>query len=243
MGIGYIYLITNLINNKKYIGQTSNTIEYRWQQHCSHANDPKKALGIDGAIAKYGPENFKIEKIKECPIEELDKWEIYYIKKYQTYQGDNLEKGYNLTLGGKGGLRFEINEQEMLAMFYQGKTAKEISQHYGCSDKTIGKRLKKYGADLEKNRIEWLKKHSKDNKGCFKKGQPSNEYSFQKDDNIKPVKIIELNKEFKSLKECSQWLLDNGYSKAKNWEIVRKSLSRHLNGERETYLKMHFEFI
>ncbi len=30
---GYIYLITNLITDKKYVGQTTRTIAERWAQH------------------------------------------------------------------------------------------------------------------------------------------------------------------------------------------------------------------
>lgn len=46
-----------------------------------------------------------------------------------------------------------------------------------------------------------------------------------------------------SLKECAQWLIDNGYSKAATMDAARKGLSSHLNGKRATYLKMHFEFV
>ena len=66
---------------------------------------------------------------------------------------------------------------------------------------------------------------------------------FQKGDTAKPVYLIELNKSFQSLEEWRKWLLENNYTKAASWEAVRKSLSRHLNGERDSYLKMHFKFI
>jgi hypothetical protein len=52
---------------------------------------------------------------------------------------------------------------------------------------------------------------------------------FKLGDGAKKVKIIELNKEFASLKDCAQWLIDNKYSKANSMEMARKSLSRALN--------------
>ena len=65
---------------------------------------------------------------------------------------------------------------------------------------------------------------------------------FKEGDHAKAVKIIELNLTFNSLKDCAQWLLDNGYSKAKSMELARKSLSRALNGKRASYCGLHFEF-
>ena len=39
---GYIYLITNNINGKQYVGQTRNTIQKRWNGHKSSANSANK---------------------------------------------------------------------------------------------------------------------------------------------------------------------------------------------------------
>ena len=66
---------------------------------------------------------------------------------------------------------------------------------------------------------------------------------FKEGDNTKKVRIIELDLIFNSLKECSQWLIDNHYSRASTMEAARKSLSRALNGDRATYCGLHFEFI
>ena len=54
---GYIYLITNSVNGKQYVGQTKTTIEHRFKQHISKKKISHcSALG--GAIEKYGEENF-----------------------------------------------------------------------------------------------------------------------------------------------------------------------------------------
>ena len=49
------------------------------------------------AINKYGAEHFSIHLVEECPDEELNNKEIYWIGRYNSY-----EKGYNSTLGGEG---------------------------------------------------------------------------------------------------------------------------------------------
>lgn len=87
-----IYKITNLINQKVYIGQSIN-IEKRWQDHCATVDN----CAIHRAIQKYGKENFVFEILEECDLSMLNEKEIYYIEKYNSYYD-----GYNMTLGGEG---------------------------------------------------------------------------------------------------------------------------------------------
>jgi group I intron endonuclease len=64
-----IYLITNLLNNKQYIGQTTQSLEKRWQRHCWKSTS-KNSMPICHAISKYGKENFKIEILIPCASQE-----------------------------------------------------------------------------------------------------------------------------------------------------------------------------
>lgn len=66
---------------------------------------------------------------------------------------------------------------------------------------------------------------------------------FKEGDQAKRVYCKELDKNFSSLKECAQFLIDNGYSKASSMEAARKGLSRHLTGKRNSYLHMHFTYL
>ncbi len=86
-----VYKITNLINNKIYIGQTTKTIQERWKSHLSYAKTGQTHFAR--AIRKYGKENFKIEAIDTSATnqDELNKLENYYIHKY-----DAIHKGYNI---------------------------------------------------------------------------------------------------------------------------------------------------
>lgn len=69
--MGYIYKITNNINGKIYIGQTIGAIEKRFAEHKNAAKNGCR-YALHRVIRKYGIENFSIEEIEQCPIEELD---------------------------------------------------------------------------------------------------------------------------------------------------------------------------
>ena len=101
--MGIIYCYTNLINGKKYIGQTINP-KQRFNQHKSSAFNPKDIdyeAPLHRAFRKYGIENFKYEILAKAEtIEELNKLEIYYISFYNTQ-----EKGYNIESGGRNCLK------------------------------------------------------------------------------------------------------------------------------------------
>ena len=98
--MGYIYKITNNITNKCYIGETKqNNIEVRWKQH---KNTIKNGIGcpaLKDAVKKYGIDNFKFEILIICFDEDRYKYEIEYIKKYNS----QVPNGYNILGGGPGG--------------------------------------------------------------------------------------------------------------------------------------------
>lgn len=96
-----IYLITNKINNKKYVGQSTD-IMYRWHQHCININRSNKRSLIKSAMKHYGIDNFTFEILEVCPPEELNEKEKFYISKYNTYYLAEKSNGYNMTLGGEG---------------------------------------------------------------------------------------------------------------------------------------------
>lgn len=84
-----IYKIENKINHKIYIGQSQN-IEARWRQHIWGAG--KYTTIISQALGKYGIENFSFEVVEECPIEQLDEREQFWIDHYNSLKPN----GYNM---------------------------------------------------------------------------------------------------------------------------------------------------
>ena len=94
----FLYKITNILNEKVYIGQTQNTVEERHQQHLNEAkrsNDRR----LCQAINKYGEKNFTVEWIGSAWSQEgANALEEALIAQYDSYRDFN--KGYNMTPGG-----------------------------------------------------------------------------------------------------------------------------------------------
>ena len=87
----WIYKITNIQNNKVYIGQTIRPIEKRFQRHLNDALNNIIDTHFARAIRKYGKENFLIEEIDSATTqEELDEKEVYWINFF-----DSVNSGYN----------------------------------------------------------------------------------------------------------------------------------------------------
>lgn len=90
-----VYKITNLVNNKIYIGQTIDTLQRRWNAHCKRT---ARLTYIRKAILKHGKENFIVEQIDSAEtLEELNKKERKWIA---FYNATNNQVGYNLESGG-----------------------------------------------------------------------------------------------------------------------------------------------
>ena len=159
----YIYCITNMINNKMYVGKMSKSV-----------NKSKSYLGsgvvINKAIQKYGKESFIKEILEEnVKPEELSIREIFWIEKLNT----KLPNGYNLTDGGEGTagykktrIQIENHRKAIIGKKASEETKRKISNaHVGkrkteVHAKNISKGLK--GRKLSQDHI---KKVSEANKG------------------------------------------------------------------------------
>ena len=217
---GKIYLITNNINQKQYVGQTIMTLKQRWNKHLSVSRQ-ENPTGIAGAIKKYGKDNFTMQLLATCNIEDLNDLEQYYIKKYDTFNN-----GYNLTLGGEGGKTLQLNEEEVIQKYYELQYISDTAKYFNCNVLAISN-------ILHNNNVTINRKPKNAFDGTNSKPPLRN----------KRVRIKELNLDFISLKECGKWLIENNYTKTNKIESVQKQISRVLNGERQSYLKMHFEFL
>lgn len=110
----FIYKITNIQNNKSYIGQTITTPEARWKRHQQDALSNRLNTHFAQAIRKYGVDNFILEVIDTAKTqEELTEKESFWIKHYNS-----IDNGYNETDA----------KEKSGGNTYKSKTEKELKE-------------------------------------------------------------------------------------------------------------------
>lgn len=128
--MAYIYVITNDINKKQYVGKTTETIEKRYKRHC--LDSKIKDYALYRAMNKYGIDNFHIELLEQCSIDIINDREKYWIQKLNTYNN-----GYNETLGGEG--RIKYNYDEIVKLYKKYNSMQKVADIFGCNIQTVSK--------------------------------------------------------------------------------------------------------
>lgn len=153
--MGYIYKITNLEDGKLYIGKTTQSINKRFRKHISDAfNENNRAFNyhLQRAIRKYGADSFAIEEVEHCDNRYLSERERYWIKFYNSF-----ESGYNMTHGGDGAIRYDIDE--IVKAWQSGLNIKSISGLLGMNEKTVTVHLRDFGVsedEIQQRRYETM---------------------------------------------------------------------------------------
>ena len=124
-----IYMYTNLINGKKYVGKAKD-FNYRHKQHL----EGNEQL-IDKKINEYGIKNFKVEILIENVQDDdkLNEYEKFFIKRKRSHV--SYGTGYNRTWGGDGGdVRSGMTEEQ------RREHERKLSEsHKGEKNPTYGK--------------------------------------------------------------------------------------------------------
>lgn len=128
-----IYCIENIINHKKYIGQSID-IEERWERHKRDAfyiNSKTYDYPLYRSIRKHGLQNFNFYILELCDITKLNELEMKYIQEFDTFNN-----GYNLTLGGDG--TFKYKWKDILDEYQQQPISiRKIAEKYDIPPTTL----------------------------------------------------------------------------------------------------------
>lgn len=124
-----IYKATNNINGKIYVGKTYN-LEKRKREHIY---DIDNKLPFHRALKKYGIDKFTWEVIDNAVTnEEAMEKEVYWIKKLNTCIHSKNSNGYNITLGGEGGVSW--NSRPIVQYTLEGDY---VDEYISCSQASL----------------------------------------------------------------------------------------------------------
>lgn len=228
---GSIYVVTNNINKKKYVGQTLCTVKKRIKQHSY-----SKSSLLGKALTKYGINNFTIQEYLDIRKEWLDWAEIELIKKYNCI----TPNGYNITSGGQlrreGTFRWTDEQKEKLSKIRQ----KNHSKYDGMSGKKHSEETKKKMSESAKkvfHNTEWNKNVSIGQLGKIIKQETRDKIAKEhmiKNRKCKDIKIlcVETGQTFDFQREACD-----------AYGIERTALGNCLSGINKTSGKMHWEYL
>jgi group I intron endonuclease len=237
--MGYIYIVENKINGKKYIGQSlQQDINKRWKQH---KTSKKTSIGqvLFNAYQKHGIDNFKFKILCVCFDDDTNKYEIEYIKKYNTL----YPNGYNLLIGGnnKKHNEYTIN---ILKQKLSGKNHPNYGKNFSTErrinmsiarTKELNPNYGKKLSDEQKNKISnTMLSFNKDKRELI--NDKIKETLKLKIKNCKKVSQYDLNnnfiKEYNSISEASQIL-----------NISRSSIQRCCDGKYKTAKEFIWKYV
>ena len=163
-----IYCIENMINGKKYIGQS---IDLQHRLNCKRGR-----LALDNAIKKYGEDNFKKYVLIYCEPHDLNRLEIECIKTLHTHVSEN---GYNISWGGSSVMEGRHHTDESRANISKNNgrwtLGKPLTQDHRLS-------LSKNHADMSGEKNPMFGKHpSNETRAKMSEsrlGKPSNKKDF-----------------------------------------------------------------
>ena len=204
--MGCIYIITNDINDKVYVGQTLRDLQVRYSEHCY---DTRSTSSIHQAIQKYGVSHFNIAVLEYVPFSKLDEREQYWIAHYNSYKN-----GYNKTIGGQNNNFKNYYDQILIVeknyiVDSVTELAREMSKITSWSLRFLTDSINKA---VETGGL-FLGYHFQKIKNETERVSPDELEDWIKGLTVrfagKHIHCYELNKDFDTIAECARYCLDN----------------------------------
>lgn len=197
-----IYVITNKLNGRRYVGQTSRSYLDRFNEHCYYAYiHPKLNKYLAKDIRLFGKDNFAVRRLlKNLSKQEAKYYEEVWIRKLHAHIS---EGGYNITYGvGITGIKRGHNFSEHISKSLRGKPKTvEHKKHLSDSAKQ---------SYLNGRVVNFKGKHHRQSvKNLISDIQSVPVYMFTKD-------TKQFIREFKNLREAKDWLVEHNLTRNKD---------------------------
>lgn len=218
-----IYLWTNLVNGKKYVGQTK-CFRNRMSQYRNGAFNVRMRKDVK----EHGIDNFEITILeRDIAKEDLDEREQYWLDYYKSY---DERYGYNICQFASSTRGYKLTPEQCLAHSLRVKGDRNGmygKKHTDEWRKEHSDWLKNKWANDEEYRQFWSDKMSGENNYFYGK-----RFYGDKNGHAKAIRCIELDKIYTTVKEA-----------AEECGMSRQNISHVLNGRQETAGGYHWEYV
>ena len=208
--MAFIYVITNDINEKQYVGKTNKSIEKRFYEHILDSRKRRcEKRPLYNAMRKYGVEHFHISILEECSAKDSAQRKMYWIDKLNTY-GHN---GYNATKGGDSKKYYDY--AKIVEKYLELKNQNETALFFNCDVETVKNACKDMGVPTNLGVIVNTEKISKPVLQCDKKNHS-----------------IVYNR-FSSLHQAANFMIKNNLTRCKE-STIRRHINEVCNNKRKS---------
>lgn len=218
--MAYIYVITNKINQKQYVGKTEHIDPVlRFKEHIRESQKKRSDnRPFHRALRKYGAENFSFSVLEEVNSSEASHREIYWISELNTYGSS----GYNATKGGDGSAYLDY--QKIIEDYKVIGEQRKVAEMNNCHEDSVKLILTKFNIPTKTSNDILAAK-------CGKKVA------------MIDIKTKEVLKTFNSQIEAARYLIENKYSNTRSPSSLSSKISLVVRGKRVTCSGFKWESI
>lgn len=216
--ISCIYKIVSP-SGKTYIGRT---IDMRKRMRTYARLNCEQQIHLYRSLKKYGWKNHKFSIVRKCPVCKLDDLEIYYIKKFNSFVGNN-KMGLNLTTGGDGG---QLSEESLEKIRIKSKAFMTPERIEWLRQLNIGKKMSEESKNLM--RLAKLgKKRSPQVIANFIKKMTGQKRTPEQ--NKRRSEMMRLRFNFLPYDEARKWVLENLVTQGVNSQLKWRKTEKPKN--------------